>query len=161
MDDLLRLFDAARENGSSLTFPVVLWALIFGIILSWIIVFYNKKVIGALVRAILSAEAKDEQSAKTLAELGQENNISAVSHLRHSESLRHIVHFVGEPEMSNVGKKKKPHVSFDENTRFYIPEASVYRASKKYDGSGSEIWKMLVGAVALFVLGIILTYFSL
>lgn len=160
MDTLSRLFDSARETGTALTFAVVLWAIIFGMIISWIIIFYDKKVVGAFVRAIIAAQATDESSAKTLSELGQENNPSAISHLRRSESLRRIVHFVGALAPQS-GKKHSAKPVFDETTRFYIPESSLYRASKQYDAGGSELWKMIVGALSLFILGILLTYFSL
>ena len=73
MNGFLRLFDSVRTSGDGkLTFQFVLWTLIFGVIISWIIIFYNKKIIGAFVRAIISSGATSEETAKTLAEIEQD-----------------------------------------------------------------------------------------
>ena len=159
MEKILSLFDTLKaEKDQVLSLPFIVWTIIFGIIISWVVIFYHKKIIGAFVRAIITAEAFDEQSAKTLSELNQSYNVSAVSKYRSSEALRRIVYSVDSGEGSD-GKKKR--VTVDENTRFYIPEAQLERAKNMYDASGSGIFVMIGGAVALIILGAAIIYFSL
>ena len=99
MNGFLRLFDSVRTSGDGkLTFQFVLWTLIFGVIISWIIIFYNKKIIGAFVRAIISSGATSEETAKTLAEIEQDYNVSAISHYKRSAALQRIIFIAGAQE---------------------------------------------------------------
>ena len=69
MPKILDYIDALRlDNTVSTGIQFIMWPLIFGLILSFFIIYYRRRVIGAFVRAIREAGASDEESAKTLAE---------------------------------------------------------------------------------------------
>ena len=92
MPKILDYIDALRlDNTVSTGIQFIMWPLIFGLILSFFIIYYRRRVIGAFVRAIREAGASDEESAKTLAEIGQEDNSSAISALKKSSSLRRLI----------------------------------------------------------------------
>ena len=160
---------------------IVIWAIIFGLIISFFAVYYKRRVIGALVRAIRDAEAVDEDSAKTLAELEQQNNVSAIAALKKSAALRRIITICPEKSVENnnapdkasesdvpVAEAKQPakndvssqKIEITENTRLYISPENETAARVKY-GSGEEpLWPIIVGSLALVALGI-LSYFIL
>lgn len=142
---LLDLLDRNRVDQSIYSgFRFIIWPLILGAILSFFIAYYRRRVIGALVRAIRNAEAVDEESAKTIAELGQANNASAISALKRSKVLRRLIHVCGD-ETENI----------DENTRVYIPEEMVTAARAQYGETEEPIYPIILGSVALIVLGVI------
>ena len=92
MPKILDYIDALRlDNTVSTGIQFIIWPLIFGLILAFFVIYYRRRVIGAFVRAIREAGASDEESAKTLAEIGQEDNSSAISALKKSASLRRLV----------------------------------------------------------------------
>ena len=146
----------ARINNFSL--PFIVWMLIAGVIIAFIIIFCNKKIVGAFVRAIIDANATSEEAAKTLAEFGQDDNVSAISRYKSSEALRRIIRTVGQPEEQGDSKKKKSAVTVDENTRFYIPEDMLLRAKKQYAG-GESVLTVIIGSVVLIAVGVIVTLF--
>ena len=78
--DFLELGDVYRSGPiAGLNLQFIVWAIVIGFIISFFAIYYKRRVIGSFVRAIRNAEAIDLASAKTLAELGQEENISAIS----------------------------------------------------------------------------------
>ena len=88
MDDFFDYVDILRlDNTVSTGIKFIIWPFILGFILAFFILFYRRRVIGSFVRAIRNAGAVDEASAKTLAEIGQENNSSATSALKKSASF--------------------------------------------------------------------------
>ena len=92
MQDFIRKIDFFRSDGGDLISPqFVVMAVCFGLIISFIVVYYQRRVIGSLIRASRYADAIDEESAKTLAEISQENNISAITKLKKSTSLQGLV----------------------------------------------------------------------
>ena len=149
---------AVGAGKTALSLPLITWMLIAGVIIAWIIIFCNKRIVGALVRAIIDANATSEEAAKTLAELGQDDNVSAISRYKSSEALRRIIRTVGQPEEQGDSKKKKSAVTVDENTRFYIPEESFLRAKKQY-GSDDSALTVILGTIAMIAVGIIVTVF--
>ena len=87
MDWLKKIDFAMTTDKGELTFTFALFAIILGFIISWILIYCNKKIFGAFTRSLISLGATDEESAKTLAELGQEDNVSAVNALRRGGAL--------------------------------------------------------------------------
>ncbi len=162
MGGFSELFDSVRTSGDvKITFRFVLWALIFGVIISWIIIIYNRKIIGAFVRAIISSGATSRETAKTLVEIEQEHNVSAISHYRRSAALQRIVFIADEGGHSQESDKKKRSVTVDENTRFYIPEDMLFRAEKQYGEEEHGVLSIVLGTVAIIIAGVIITYISL
>ena len=149
--DILKQIDFAMTTDTGrLSFTFVLFTLIFGCILSWVILFYQRKVVGALVRALIAAGAADEASAKTLAEIGQEANVSALYQLRRERGLSRVVTVVGaEPFVS--GKRKIP-----DSARFYVAGDAVPRAERQYSDKGTSVPILLLGILGILAVGILL-----
>ena len=95
MDWLKKIDFAMTTDTGKVTFTFVLFAMILGFIISWIAIYCNKKIMGAFARAAMNAGAIDEDSAKTLAELEQENNVSAINAMRRGGALSKMVTAVG------------------------------------------------------------------
>lgn len=145
LDSLQGMQDTGRSPASfygSLQF--IIWPVILGVILSFFIAYYRRRVIGAFIRSVRSAGAVDEESAKSLAELGQENNASAVSALKRSAVLRRIVRICGEGETINA------------DTRVYIPEEMETAARAQFGDEAEPIYPLILGSVALIALGILI-----
>lgn len=159
---LSSFFDSVKVSGDGrLSFQFILWTLIFGVIISWIIILCSKRIVGAFVRAIISAGATSEETAKTLAELEQDHNVSAVSHYRRSAALQRIVFIADAQKESQGSGKKRRNITVDENTRFYIPEEMLFRAENQYKAEEHGILSIVLGTVAIIIAGIIITYISL
>ena len=153
MADFLRTIDIFRTGSDALaSAQFIVMALAFGLIIAFIIVYYQRRVIGSFVRAIRNAEAIDEETAKTLAELGQEDNISAISKLKKSTSLRNLVTICNPTEAEN-GK-----IIIDENTRFYIDEKNAERSRKQFGDGEDSLIPIILGSLALIVI-VIFSFF--
>lgn len=143
----------ARINNFSL--PFIVWMLIAGVIIAFIIIFCNKKIVGAFVSSIIDSSATSEDTAKTLSELGQEGNTTAISLYKSSSSLKKIILTInpdGEPTDGKSGNRSY------ENVRFYIPEDMLLRAKKQYAG-GESVLTVIIGSVVLIAVGVIVTLF--
>jgi len=150
MSRILDYIDTLRlDTTVSTGIKFIIWPLIFGFILSFFIAYYRRRVIGAFVRAIRDAGASDEESAKTLSEIGQEYNSSAVSALKKSSSLRRLI-TVCPAEENPEGK-----LVIDENTRFYIGKEAETRSRVQYGDKEEPLWPIILGSAALIMLGII------
>ena len=148
--NILEIIDLYRSDSSALVnIQFIVWALIIGFIISFFAAYYKKNVIGSFVRALREAEAFDPESAKTLAELDQEDNVSAIAAIRKSASLRRMITICNENEPAN-GK-----ILIDENTRFYIPESAQARSLSEYGEKAESILPILLGSLALIGVGII------
>ena len=143
----------ARINNFSL--PFIVWMLIAGVIIAFIIIFCNKKIVGVFVSSIIDSGATSEDTAKTLSELGQEGNTTAISLYKNSSSLKKIILTInpdGEPTDGKSGNRSY------ENVRFYIPEDMLLRAKKQYAG-GESVLTVIIGSVVLIAVGVIVTLF--
>ena len=153
MTDFIKKIDMFRSDSDALAnFQFIVLALIFGLIISFIIVYYQRRVLGSFIRAIRNAEAIDAESAKTLAELGQEDNISAIHKLQSSTSLRNLI------SICDMTESEKGKVIIDETTRFYITAEKEERARKQFGDGEDSIIPIIVGSVVLLTIGI-LTFF--
>lgn len=153
MSKILDYIDALRlDNTVSTGIQFIMWPLIFGLILSFFIIYYRRRVIGAFVRAIREAGASDEESAKTLAEIGQENNSSAISALKKSSSLRRLITIC--PGEEALGEE----LVINEKTRFYIGKEAETRSRVQYGDKEEPLWPVILGSAALILLGIIVFY---
>lgn len=150
--NLFELIDLYRAKANSMiNLQFIVWAIVIGFIISFFAVYYRRRVIGAFVRAIRNAEAVDLASAKTLQELGQEDNASAISLVRKSASLRRLITVYNEGEEAADTAK----VRIDENTRFYITEECETRSRVQYGNENEPLWPLIVGSLALIGIGII------
>ena len=150
MPKILDYIDALRlDNTVSTGIQFIMWPLIFGLILSFFIIYYRRRVIGAFVRAIREAGASDEESAKTLAEIGQEDNSSAISALKKSSSLRRLITICPGEEASGE------ELVINEKTRFYIGKEAETRSRVQYGDKEEPLWPVILGSAALILFGIV------
>ena len=153
MPKILDYIDALRlDNTVSTGIQFIMWPLIFGLILSFFIVYYRRRVIGAFVKAIREAGASDEESAKTLAEIGQEDNSSAISALKKSSSLRRLITICPGEEASGE------ELVINEKTRFYIGKEAETRSRVQYGDKEEPLWPVILGSAALILFGIVVFY---
>ena len=101
----------------------------------------------------MNAGAVDEESAKTLAELEQENNVSAINAMRRGGALSKMVTAVG------AERDEKGMLTVDENTRFYISEEAKQRAVRQYGEKEAKLWTLILGIAAILAVGILLFLF--
>ena len=66
----------------------IIMGLFFGMILAAFSAFYNRRVLGSFIRALLAADATSPEKAKTLAELGFERNTFVRTSLRNGCTLK-------------------------------------------------------------------------
>ncbi len=141
------------DNTVSTGIKFIIWPFILGFILAFFILFYRRRVIGSFVRAIRNAGAVDEASAKTLAEIGQENNSSATAALKKSASLRRLITICPSNDSSPEGE-----IQIDENTRFYIRKEAETRSRIQYGDKDEPLWPIILGSIFLVILGIVLFF---
>lgn len=153
MQDFIRKIDFFRSDGGDLISPqFVVMAVCFGLIIAFIVVYYQRRVIGSLIRAIRYADAIDEESAKTLAEISQENNISAITKLKKSTSLQSMI-TVCNPVTDAKGK-----LIIDENTRVYIAKDKEERARKQFGDGEDSLIPIIAGSVVLVAITVFSFY---
>ncbi len=153
MKDFIDKLDFFRTDSDAMvSIQFIIMALAFGLIIAFIAVYYQRRVIGSFVRAIRSAEAIDEESAKTLAELGQENNVSAIAKLKKSASLRNLVTICDMKTETN-GK-----IIIDDSTRVYIAKEKEERSRKQFGDNEDSLIPIILGSLALLVV-VVLSFF--
>ena len=153
MKDFIDKLDFFRTDSDAMvSIQFIIMALAFGLIIAFIAVYYQRRVIGSFVRAIRSAEAIDEESAKTLAELGQENNVSAIAKLKKSASLRNLITICDMKTEAN-GK-----IIIDDSTRFYIAKEKEERSRKQFGDNEDSLIPIILGSLALLVV-VVLSFF--
>lgn len=153
MDWLKKVFEifGIAKNATTLQTRAVLflWMILFGFMIAWVLIYYNRRIVGSFVRSILNSEAKSLEEGKTLVELNQTENVSAVEKYSKSSSLQGIV--FSNAEVVDEGKHL---LKIDESTKFYIPEEQQKRAQRMYDSVGNSGWMILLGVVAALIIGI-------
>ena len=91
-----RNFDLGNHGA---TLAQIIFAMMVGISLAAFVIVYERRYLGRVVRALLKSEAQDEESAKTLEELGCQRMAFVKHSLRRRDSaLRKLVRYVGEPD---------------------------------------------------------------
>lgn len=137
---------------------ILIWALVAGFILAFIAAYYRRLVVGSLIRAIRNAEATDPETAKTLVEIGQENNVSAIEAVRKSDSLRRLVTICNEETTEESDQKsKKKGVLINENTRLYIAPEQITRSRIQFGDEKESVIPVLLGCAGAVALGILAT----
>ena len=131
---------------------------------------FNKRVLGALVRRLISEECFSRDSAKTLDELGFDTVFMRLA-VKHSTSLRRVVKCreeeefyesqqqkQGEYEQQREENKKLPRFKEtqykinDLTDAFYIPEQMKYTADVKFEKKGNSWFSTIVCTLALLLM---------
>ncbi len=139
------------DSDALVSVQFIVMTIAFGLIIAFIAMYYHRQVIGAFVRAIRTEEALDESSAKTLKELGQENNISAVNKLSRSASLQKLISISGA-EIDAKGK-----LVIGEHARFYISKENEERARKQFGDNPDSLVPIIIGTIVL--IGVVVVSF--
>lgn len=147
------------------TLAQMILGMMIGISLAAIVIVYERRHLGRVVRALLKSEAQDEESAKTLAELGC-GRLALIKHSlrRRDSALRKLIRYVGEPDEEDdlpeevTGKREKKRLVLTEmidfsTARFYIPPALRDRAAIRYEEKGSDLRSLLLTVVVCIVAG--------
>ncbi len=137
----------------------IIWAMIAGFAVSFFAMYYKRRVIGSFVRALRKVEANSPETAKTLEELEQEHNVSVISNLKKSASLRRMITIYNEETEAetedSTPKKGNEGVKIDENTRFYIAPEAITRSRVQYGDEPEPLWPILLGCAGLVVIGVL------
>lgn len=133
-----------------MTLELVIWSLFIGIVIGALSIWYLKKILGTLVRALLKDGADSTDNAKTLRELGLKSSVFFRIALREKSTYRKIVHIAetGQPAADN-NKRKKLNI---DSWKFFIPEKTKYRADTLYNTKGSSILTALLAVLAFFIM---------
>lgn len=154
-------------SNSFLSVRLVLLGLCIGLCLAAFGAVFNKRVLGNIVRKILSVEAFSPESAKTLDELGYGDSFFVHYAVRKSTNIRRVVKCREEQEfIAEQNKKRAEHNerratdkslrAFKESSYkidtftdvFYIPEELRYTAEFKFEKKGTT-W---LGAILFTVI---------
>ena len=127
-----------------------------GILLASLYMLYQKLVPGAIVRAILRAEAHTSETAKTLAELGLDKNPLYRFELRHNAMLKKIVLCASAQKSNEDESTDDAAENAAQQERFYITEEAKYRAELRFDKKGNGVLGLVLTAVLTVVLAILL-----
>ena len=125
-------------DASLLTFLV--FGICGGIVLAAIYMVYQKSVPGSLVRALFAGGAHTPETAKALSDLELRFLWLIRFELCHNPVLEKVVKTTGEGN----------------DVRYYIPEATKYRAETRFEKRGSELLQLLVTVLLCVLLAILL-----
>ncbi len=140
----------------------VIWIVFFGVCFASLYAYYQKNIVGDIVRALLKLDATGEDTAKTLDEIGYGDGIRntfASYVLRHGAPLRKTVYAVFDdtPEKKKDADElfaKKKDLGFAQ--KYYIPEEKKYVADVRYDAEGSSAKTLLLSVAAFFAAALII-----
>lgn len=168
------------DGDSPIPLISLVFGLFFGIILASVLVVYDKRVTGGLVRQVLYAGAVGKDNAKTLDELDIGRASQGAKSLRRSAYLKKIVRCAEEEafyaelaeknaeydkkraEDQSLPKFKYADYVYSGDEHYYIPEDKKYTAETKYTGAATAWWSIpaaiLIAIVLSFVLMLALPY---
>jgi len=133
-------------NYQGLTLEIVIWSLFIGIIIGAFAIWYSRRVLGTLVRALLGSQANATGTAKSFGDLGIKNTFIYKIALRKNSTYRKIVYIADEAadSKSNINKMK-----------FYIPEEVNFRADSMYNAKGTTLIGAVVAIFAFLIMAIL------
>lgn len=157
--------------------PWIVIGMFVGVAIAFVMNVFTKRVLGEMVRAMLSTEVHSPESAKTLEELGLVKSFFLRRAVRGNVSLRRVVACREEeeflraeeearaayeearekdPSMKKYPKKLKAFRVDPEAHHFYIPEECRDMASVKFDQKGTSTGTLVLLFVLLAVFLIVL-----
>ena len=145
-----------------LTFKWLILGVYFGLVIASLVMFYNKNVLGALIRRLDEVGALGAESAKTLDELGFSKNIFIKLSLKRGNTLRKLVAIApAEGEACErdltLFLASVEGIKYSVDTeRFYLPQSkrdvAVGRFRRKGSGWLSVVLMTVVGLVAVIAI---------
>ncbi len=137
------LYDNFELYNPFISVKLIVWALFAGFVIAALMAIYQKRLIGGLVKTILSEGALSEAKAMTVTELGYGTDWFIKNALRTDSALLRIVSRIDAPapEGEETAPKKtrsgRDVIDF-ETARFYIPEELRYKAEIRYARKGTD-----------------------
>ena len=98
-----------------------------------LLLFYYKKILGSFIRSLLIAEAYSPETAKTIEELGQNENYFVLRALKKGKGIAKVINSV-----ANEG----------EETKYFVSEDNLKQSLKQYADNSSTIWTVIISIVA-------------
>ena len=162
------------DSGSGFPMISLVFGLFFGITLASILIVYDKRVTGDLVRQVLYSGAVGKDNAKTLDELDIGRASQGAKSLRRSAYLKKIVKCVEEEafyaelaeKKAEYDKKRAEDKSLPEfkyvdyvfsgEEHYYIPEDKKYTAEIKYSKAATKWYSIPVAVIIALVLSFVL-----
>ena len=138
---------------------IAAFSIFIGASLASIMLYFNKTVIGSVVRALLKADAKDADSAKTLAEIGLKNNIFVAAALKKHGALRKLVSEVDDKTVYGSSYYTIETPVKIESARFFIREEHRIRAELRYSAKGSDLFMLIISILVFLALSYAVTLF--
>lgn len=126
---------------------MLIWAICAGLAVGALAAFRQARVAGALVRALLAAEAFDAARAKTLGELGQNRPAVRMALARNRMLARFVRRADAENGENGTGQSA---------ARYYIPEEDRYRAAVRFEAKDAGVLRLLLSLAILFAAGLLL-----
>ncbi len=144
------LLSTSPYLGHIITTEIVVWGICIGAMLAFTVYFFQMRVLGSLVRALMR-DSVGAENAKTLGELGK-NNAFYRHFLGDNSILRRIVSVIGE----GIPKNSDGESDFD-SARFYIDENKLELAEKRYS-KDVKIYMYIIGIVACLAVGAVMHF---
>ena len=145
-----------------LTFKWLILGVYFGLVIASLVMFYNKNVLGELIRRLDEVGALDAESAKTLDELGLSKNIFIKLSLKRGNTLRKLVAIApAEGEACErdltLFLASVEGIKYSVDTeRFYLPQSkrdvAVGRFRRKGSGWLSVVLMAVVGLAVVIAI---------
>lgn len=145
-----------------LTFKWLILGVYFGLVIASLVMFYNKNVLGELIRRLDEVGALDAESAKTLDELGFSKNIFIKLSLKRGNTLRKLVAIApAEGEACErdltLFLASVEGIKYSVDTeRFYLPQSkrdvAVGRFRRKGSGWLSVVLMAVVGLAVVIAI---------
>ena len=173
--------DLSQYNNFSLgakntLIPQIVIAFVIGAMIAAILMYLEKAHTVALVSALLRAECKDEESAKSAKELGIDMNDSLLYQLRRPSSISKLIYHrgqtvsvsasaianMGENVNSNEAKyyssrkellEERKKIDF-QTVPLYIPQELSYRADVRY-GKKPRLFVCVISVIMMPLIGIL------
>ncbi len=145
-----------------MTINIAIWSIAAGAVIAIFCTYYNRTVLGGLVRTLIESGALSVDSAMTLKEAGYEKNAFVKRELIKGGMFRKIVFEVEDEIMvafegHSFSARSKP---IDLTTaRFYVAKENRIMAEMRYDNKGSDIFGIIVSVIVIAVLAYAATLF--
>ena len=166
------------NSSTLLSVRLIILGLFVGMALATFVAVFNKRVLGDVVRRILSKNALSPDTALTLEELGYGSNLLVRFAVKKSTSLRRVVKCreevaynsemeIKEKEYAERKKDGEKRPKFKEvpskvkslSDSFYIPEDMKYMADIKFEKKGTTWLGAVIIVIALAAVFLAVMYF--
>lgn len=142
------------------TLSVIVWVVFFGVLFGSFYAYYQRRLLGNILRALIAREAQDKESAKTLSEIGYGSKLKhsfASFALRKNSGLRKHVFAVyeeKEPEKKHRDQLFAKAEKSEHEQKYYVPEEKRIVAEVRYDGKGTNLKTLIISVAALLAAAI-------